>query len=57
MPLRAKELSYVKDRLYEIINSDIPDEPAAEQKTVAPAAVKTIQDRLNEKTSEHLGHF
>jgi hypothetical protein len=57
MPLREKELQYVKDRIYEALNSDIPDEPAAEQKTVAPAAVKTIQDRLNEKTSEHLSHF
>jgi hypothetical protein len=57
MPLREKELRYVQDRLYEIINSDIPDEVVSEQKTVAPAAVKTIQDRLNEKTSEHLGHF
>jgi hypothetical protein len=57
MPLREKELGYVKDRIYEIINSDIPDEPATEQKIVAPGAVKTIQDRLNEKTSEHLAHF
>lgn len=57
MPLREKELKYVQDRIYEIINSDIPDEPVTEQKIVAPSAVKTIQDRLNEKTSEHLGHF
>lgn len=57
MPLRKKELKYVQDRIYEIINSEIPDEPVAEQKTVAPSAVKTIQDRLNEKTSEHLAHF
>lgn len=58
MPLREKELQFVKDRIYEVLNSDdIPDEPAVEQKTVAPAAVKTIQDRLNEKTSEHLAHF
>jgi len=57
MPLREKELRYVKDRLYEIINSDIPDEPSKEQVIVAPSAVKTIQDRLNEKTSEHLAHF
>ena len=57
MPLRDKELRYVQDRLYEIINSDIPDEVVSEQKTVAPAAIKTIQDRLNEKTSEHLAHF
>lgn len=57
MPLREKELNYVKDRLYEIINSDIPDEVVPDVKIVAPSAVKTIQDRLNEKTSEHLGHF
>lgn len=57
MPLRDKELKYIKDRIYEILNSDIDDEPAAEQKVVAPVAIKTIQDRLNEKTSEHLAHF
>ena len=57
MPLREKELQYVKDRIYEALNGDIPDEPLVEQKTVVPAAVKTIQDRLNEKTSEHLAHF
>lgn len=58
MPLREKELQFVKDRIYEVLNSeDVPDEPIAEEKTVAPAAVKTIQDRLNEKTSEHLAHF
>jgi hypothetical protein len=57
MPLREKELNYVKDRIYEVLNSEIEDEPVVEQKTVAPAAVKTIQDRLNEKTSEHLAHF
>lgn len=57
MPLRERELRYVKDRLYEIINSDIPDEQPQEQIIVAPSAVKTIQDRLNEKTSEHLAYF
>ena len=57
MPLREKELQFVKDRIYEVLNSEIEDEPAVEQKTVAPAAVKTIQNRLNEKTSEHLAHF
>lgn len=57
MPLREKELQYVKDRILEALDSDIPDEPVTEQKTVVPAAVKTIQDRLNEKTSEHLSHF
>lgn len=57
MPLREKELSYVKDRIDEILGSEIPDEPVQAQHIVAPSAVKTIQDRLNEKTSEHLAHF
>ena len=57
MPLREKELQYVKDRIYEVLNSEIEEEVVEEQKTVAPTAVKTIQDRLNEKTSEHLAHF
>jgi len=57
MPLRDKELKYIKDQIYIALNSDIEDEPVVEQKTVVPAAVKTIQDRLNEKTSEHLAHF
>ncbi len=58
MPLREKELKYVQDRIYEVLNSDdVPDEVVTEEKTVAPVAVKTIQDRLNEKTSEHLAHF
>ncbi len=58
MPFREKELKYVQDRIYEVLNSDdVPDEVVTEEKTVAPVAVKTIQDRLNEKTSEHLAHF
>lgn len=57
MPLRDKELTYVKDRIYEVLNSEIEEEDAGQPTIVAPAAVKTIQDRLNEKTSEHLAHF
>lgn len=57
MPLREKELNYVRDRIDEILGSDIPDEVVQNTSVVAPAAVKTIQDRLNEKTSEHLAHF
>jgi len=57
MPLREKELKYVQNRIYEILGSDIPDEVVQNTAVVAPAAVKTIQDRLNEKTSEHLAHF
>jgi len=57
MPLREKELQYVEDQIYIVLNSEINDEPVVEQKITAPVAVKTIQDRLNEKTSEHLAHF
>ena len=57
MPLRDKELKYIKEQIYIALNSEVEDEPVVEQKIVAPAAVKTIQDRLNEKTSEHLAYF
>ena len=57
MPLREKELNYVRDRIDEILGSDIPDELVPDTTTVTPSAVKTIQDRLNETTSEHLAHF
>ncbi len=57
MPLREKELDYIKLRIEEILGSDIPDEIVPDAVPVAPSAVKTIQDRLNEKTSEHLAHF
>jgi len=57
MPLREKELNYVKDRIYEVLNSAVEEEPIVERTITAPSAVKTIQDRLNEKTSEHISHF
>lgn len=65
MPFREKELNYFQQQIANAISSadSAPAEtstgpkPATEQKTVAPAAVKTIQDRLNEKTSEQLAHF
>jgi hypothetical protein len=57
MPLRERELNYVKDRIFEVLGSAVEEEPVVEQTTVAPNAVKTIQDRLNEKTSEHIAHF
>lgn len=65
MPFREKELTYFQQQIANAIHSadSAPAEtstgpkPATEQKTAATAAVKTIQDRLNEKTSEHLAHF
>lgn len=65
MPFRDKELAYFKQQIANAISA-ADSEPAEtatgpnttpEQKIVAPAAVKTIQDRLHEKTSEHLAYF
>jgi hypothetical protein len=62
MPFREKELAYFKKQLDAAINSaDLePEETATGAKAAEPVAVvkaPTIQDRLNEKTSEHLAHF
>ena len=59
MPMREKELTYLRDRLHEAINSDDIEPEAAADKAVAVPVVRapTIQDRLNEKTAEHLAHF
>ena len=60
MPMREKELQYLKERLHEAINSDdLEPEVVADKTTpvVVIAKAPTIQDRLNEKTSEHLAHF
>jgi hypothetical protein len=60
MPFREKELKYVKTRVNFAINEAEPEsievaEVAAEVTQVVRAP--TIQDRLNEKTSEHLSYF
>jgi hypothetical protein len=62
MPFREKELAYFKQQIANAISS--ADAEPAETVTGAKAAVPiaavrvpTIQDRLNEKTSEHLAHF
>lgn len=57
MPLREKELQYVKDRIYEVLNSEIEEEPEVVATVTPVIKAPTIQDRLNEKTSEHLGYF
>jgi hypothetical protein len=60
MPMREKELAYLRDRLHEAINSD-DLEPEVVVDAAKPAVqvvrAPTIQDRLNEKTAEHLAHF
>jgi len=59
MPMREKELTYLKERLHEAINSDDlePEVVATEKTAVVAVRAPTIQDRLNEKTAEHLAHF
>ena len=59
MPMREKELTYLRERLHEAINSDNlePEEVVADQPAVQAVRAPTIQDRLNEKTAEHLAHF
>jgi len=62
MPFREKELNYFKQQIAnaiaaadaEPIDSATGSKPV---EIVAPAKIPTIQDRLNEKTSEHLAHF
>lgn len=62
MPLREKELTYLKERIqYAIDAADAePEETATGPQPAEPTIVvraPTIQDRLNEKTSEHIAHF
>ncbi len=62
MPFREKELAYFKQQIANAIAAaDLePADSVTGAKApviVAPARVPTIQDRLNEKTSEHLAHF
>jgi len=59
MPIREKELTYLKERLHEAINSDDlePEVVATDKPVVQAVRALTIQDRLNEKTAEHLAHF
>jgi hypothetical protein len=59
MPMREKELAYLRDRLHEAVNSDDlePEVVAADKPVVQAVRAPTIQDRLNEKTAEHLAHF
>jgi hypothetical protein len=62
MPFREKELNYFKQQIHNAINSadSEPADTATGAKSPEPVPaikVPTIQDRLNEKTSEHLAHF
>jgi len=59
MPLKKDAIKFIKERIEyvsEIVDTDDYDE-VVEQKVTAPAQVKTIQDRLQEKTDANLAHF
>jgi hypothetical protein len=57
--MRDKELEYLKARLHEAVNSDDlePETVATDKPVQQTVRAPTIQDRLNEKTAEHLAHF
>lgn len=57
MPFREKELNYVKARINFAINEAEPEVIEVATESAPAIRVPTIQDRLNEKTSEHLAHF
>jgi len=59
MPLKEDAIKFIKERIEyvsKIVDIDA-DEEVVEQKVTAPAQVKTIQDRLQEKTNANLAHF
>jgi hypothetical protein len=59
MPLKEDAIKFIKERIEyvsEIVDTDDYDE-VVEQEVTAPAQVKTIQDRLQEKTDANLAHF
>jgi hypothetical protein len=59
MPLKEDAIEFIKERIEyvsKIVDIDA-DEEVVEQKVTAPAQVKTIQDRLQEKTDANLAHF
>ena len=57
MPLRDKELNYIKQCIAVAISEAEPEIVEAGVTEKPTAKIFTIQDRLNEKTSEHLAHF
>lgn len=63
MPFREKELGYLRERIEAALLQDDGDTVESSTGAPMPAAEKTtvraptIQDRLNEKTSEHLAYF
>jgi hypothetical protein len=57
MPLKPRHIEFLKESIREAISTAEPEVEVAEVATAAKAYVPTIQDRLNEKTSELLGEL
>ena len=59
MPLKEPHVKYLRETIEHVTNLVDFDEVQEEgsKKVTAPSQVKTIQDRLQEKTNEHLAHF
>jgi len=55
MPLLAKHITYIDSAIERAIKFSVPEEVVVEEKP--KAYVPTIQDRLNEKTSETIGEL
>jgi hypothetical protein len=54
MPLREREVNYLKNSIAQAITEA---EPVQAEETKTPVQVITIQDRLNEKTSQTIGEL
>jgi len=59
MPLKEPHVKYLRETIEHVTKlvdlTEIQEEGS--KKVTAPSQVKTIQDRLQEKTNEHLAHF
>ena len=56
MPMRERQMQFLREQIAYVLEQN---EPAVEAEVTDKVAVKapSIQDRLNEKTSEHLAYF
>ena len=57
MPFRERELAFLKAQIAEVLELAEPEVVEVEAKDRPKAYVPTIQDRLNEKTSEIIGEL
>jgi hypothetical protein len=57
MPLKPRHVSFLKEAIREAISTAEPEVEAVAESDAPKAYVPTIQDRLNEKTSELIGEL